>query len=117
MATKTTRSAKAAEPVETVEPTVPEVAADPVTVVKLPDLLDRIVEQTGQKKGVVKPIVEALLTNIAENLKEGTDLALPPLGRLRVIKRKEEDGPLTLKLRFPNNAEKTSENTLAEDDE
>jgi nucleoid DNA-binding protein len=78
-----------------------------VEMMKKPDLLDRVVTRTGLKKRDVKPAVEAALAVMAETLREGTDLNLPPLGKVRVVKTKDLDGGaavLTLKLRTPKNA-------------
>ena len=51
--------------------------------------------------------VEAALAVIAETLRDGTELNLPPLGKLRIVKSKDIGGGaavLTLKLRTMKHA-------------
>ena len=63
--------------------------------------------RTNLKKRDVKPAVEAALAVIGEALRAGNELALPPLGKVRLVKTKELDGGaavMTLKLRIPKNA-------------
>jgi nucleoid DNA-binding protein len=64
---------------------------------KLKDLVDQVASATGTKKPDAKKAVEATLVAIAAALKSGSDLALPPLGKLRVAKT--AGMVLTLKLR------------------
>lgn len=76
-------------------------------VLKKPELFDAVVTRTNLKKRDVKPAVETAMAVIAEALREGTDVNLPPLGKLRIVKSKTlENGAtvLTLKLRTPPNA-------------
>lgn len=99
MARKTTPKADAA--VET----PPQTDAAPM--LKKPELFDEVVARTNLKKRDVKPAVETALAVIVETLREGKDVNLPPLGKLRVVKAKDlENGAtvLTLKLRTPKNA-------------
>jgi Bacterial DNA-binding protein len=64
---------------------------------KLKDLVEQVASATGAKKPDAKKAVEAVLTALSVALKSGSDLALPPLGKLRIVKTA---GPvLTLKLR------------------
>lgn len=114
MATKTTAratKAKAPQPEPEVEPKeAPEVT-------KLPDLVDMVVEATGKNRKEARPIIDALLVAIQAKITAGDDLILPPLGRLRVIKRNEENGVVTLKLRPQNTDAKTAKKALADDEE
>ncbi|WP_128253860.1 HU family DNA-binding protein [Falsirhodobacter deserti] len=116
MVTKTTPRKKAAEPEATEAPA----AKEPSITSKMPDLLDVVVEKTGQKRSSVKSAVDAFLAVMAERLGKGEDLMLPPLGKLRVVKQKEEGGPLTLRLR-PHNpdakSDKNAKESLAEADD
>jgi hypothetical protein len=64
---------------------------------KLKDLVEQVASATGSKKPDAKKAVEAVLTAMASALKSGSDLALPPLGKLRVAKT--TGTVLTLKLR------------------
>ncbi|MCK0094783.1 HU family DNA-binding protein [Yoonia sp. F2084L] len=75
--------------------------------VKKPELLDEVVLRTNLKKRDVKPTVEAALAVIGEALRDGAELNVPPLGKLRLVKSKSlENGAavMTLKLRTPKNA-------------
>ena len=64
---------------------------------KLKDLVDQVASATGTKKSDAKKAVEATLAAIAAALKSGSDLALPPLGKLRIART--TGAVLTLKLR------------------
>lgn len=78
-----------------VEPAVPPAASGPG--LKLKDLVDSVALATGGKKPDVKKAVEATLAALGEALSSGKALAVPPLGKLRVVKNK--GAALTLKLR------------------
>jgi hypothetical protein len=81
---------------------------------KLKDLIDSVAAATGAKKPEVKKTVEATLAALGEALATGKSLAVPPLGKLRVVKNK---GPaLTLKLRLADGA-KAAGLALADDGE
>jgi hypothetical protein len=83
-------------------------------VVKLKDLIESVAGSTGGKKPEVKAVVEATLSALGEALATGKSLAVPPLGKLRVVKNK---GPaLTLKLRLADGA-KAAGLALADDGE
>ena len=82
--------------------------------VKLKDLLDQVTVATGSKKAEVKPVIEAMLAAMGTALATGKALAIPPLGKLRVVKNK---GPaLTLKLRL-GDGPKAAGLALADDEE
>ncbi len=84
-----------------------EADADLPVMMKKPEFLDAIVERTNLKKRDVKPAVEAALAVIAEALKKGEELNLPPMGKIRIVKAKELDAGaqvLTLKLRTMKSA-------------
>ncbi|MDX8353318.1 HU family DNA-binding protein [Cognatiyoonia sp. IB215182] len=93
---------------------------DETSPLKKPDLLDQVVARTNLKKRDVKPAVEAALSVIADALAHGGEVALPPLGKLRIVKSKElSEGArvLTLKLRMPKDASRHATTDLAEDSE
>lgn len=86
--------------------TAPEPADEP-RLIKKPELLEAVVARTGLKKRDVKPAVEAALAVLGDALREGAEVNLPPLGKLRVVKTRALDGgavAMTLKLRTPKNA-------------
>ncbi|MEL7180061.1 MAG: HU family DNA-binding protein [Pseudomonadota bacterium] len=79
--------------------------------VKKPELLDEVVARTNLKKRDVKPAVEAAFAVLAEALRDGAQVNVPPLGKLRVVKAKALDGGadvITLKLRTPKHAAKAA---------
>lgn len=95
---------------ETSPPEPATTAAAPV--MKKPELLDAVVARTNLKKRDVKPAVEAALAVLGDALREGTELNLPPLGKLRIVKNKDlGDGVsvMTLKLRTAKHAALSAE--------
>ncbi len=96
----------------------PPKAADKGDTVKLTDLVDRVVASSGQKKAEATKAVKATLAVLAGAIEAGEVLALPPLGRLTLAKRKTtaKGEILTLKLRR-GGAEKTARQPLAAEDE
>ena len=74
---------------------------------KKPQLLDEVVLRTSLKKRDVKPAVEAAFAVLGDALRDGAEVNVPPLGKLRVVKSKAlENGAavMTLKLRTPKHA-------------
>ena len=107
---KPARAAKS-KPVLTVVETAP--AAKGGTL-KLKELIEQVAGATGGRKPEVKATIEATLAALGEALATGKSLAVPPLGKLRVVKNK---GPaLTLKLRLADGA-KAAGLALADDGE
>lgn len=81
--------------VETVTPVVAEAP------IKKPELIDRVVLETGMKKKDVKPVVEAMLAVLGRALVNGEEITAPPLGKLMIKRVKDLSNAqvLTLKLR------------------
>ncbi|MEM6303092.1 MAG: HU family DNA-binding protein [Pseudomonadota bacterium] len=52
------------------------------------ELIDTVVQRSGMKKRDVKPIVETMLAVFGEGLAEGREVIAPPMGKLRVHKKK-----------------------------
>lgn len=107
---------------KTEAPTAVDVMAEPATsdaqVMKKPELLDQVVARTNLKKRDVKPAVEAALAVILDALQNGSELNLPPLGKLRLVKTKDLEGGATvrtLKLRTPKHAAAAA--AVVEDDD
>lgn len=78
-----------------------------VAQLKKPDLLNEVVTRTNLKRRDVKPTVEAALAVLGEALRDGKELNIQPLGKVRIVKSTpKEDGAavFTLKLRMPKNA-------------
>ena len=57
-------------------------------VMRKKELIDLVVERTGQKKRDVKPAVESMLLVLGEALADNRELILPPFGRLKVKRSK-----------------------------
>ncbi|WP_022704183.1 HU family DNA-binding protein [Pseudorhodobacter ferrugineus] len=68
---------------------------------KKQELVERIVKASGAKKKDVKLIVEAALGVLGDALSAGEELNLPPLGKMKVNRQREEGNAeiLILKLR------------------
>jgi Bacterial DNA-binding protein len=106
-----TKSANADKPVPGSKPAKPEKpvlkvvegdAPAAVGMIKLKDLVDSVTAATGGKKPEVRKTVEATLSAIGAALATGSALAIPPLGKLRVVKN---TGPaMTLKLRLADSS-------------
>ncbi|MFD0979273.1 HU family DNA-binding protein [Tropicimonas aquimaris] len=73
--------------------------------VRKPDLVDRVVAATGAKKADVRSVVDATLAELGKALAKGETLQLPPLGRVKVQKRKPVDGGEVLQVRLRQVAE------------
>lgn len=99
----TTKAATAAPKTTVVETVKPVVASAPI---KKPELIDRVMAETGMKKKDVKPVVEAMLTVLGRALSEGEDLTVPPLGKVMVKRMKDVANArvMTVRVRHPNTA-------------
>ena len=59
---------------------------------KRKELVDLVVARSGMKKRDVKPVVESMLEVLGQTLGEGREFNLPPLGKLKVQRMKDNDG-------------------------
>lgn len=57
--------------------------------IKKPELVDRVVAESGLKKKDVKPVVEATLAVLTKALVNGEELQVPPLGKVKINKMKD----------------------------
>lgn len=82
--------------------TVKAVVAD--APIKKPELIDRVMAETGLKKKDVKPVVEAMLAVLGRALIAGEELTVPPLGKVMINRSKEVANAtiVNIKLRHPN---------------
>ncbi len=114
---KAARAKPAAKPETASAPEAADASAGATatrSAVKLKDLIESVATATGGRKPEVKAAVEATLTALRDALAAGQALAVPPLGKLRVVKTK---GPaLTLKLRVAEGG-KAAGLALADDGE
>jgi nucleoid DNA-binding protein len=111
-------------------PRVPAPVAEPETtappeetraeVLKLKELVERVVQATGAKKKDTRELVEATLGEISAALLRGEELNLPGLGRVRVARSAEKEGraTVTLKMRTASGGKKKeAKEALAEAEE
>lgn len=116
---KPAAAAKAA-PAKAAKPAPAEVVAEAAgeavgaTVTKIKELVARIAEATGQKKGAVKEIVEATLGEIGKALEQGEALHLPGLGRLRVSRSKAAGTGTVMSVKVKRAGAKAAKNTSSE---
>ena len=54
------------------------------------ELIEAVVERSGRKKRDVKPAVESLLEVLGEALADQRELVLPPFGRFKIKRRKDQ---------------------------
>jgi len=85
------------------------------------ELLNRISEADGAKRGDTRNILDAILAEMNRALAEGRDLDLPPFGRLRLVRKKtgKDGGPaLVCRVRLDDPSRvKTGKETLAKPSE
>ena len=121
MATRTPKSPMA-KPQTAPPATASETAATSEQApMKLKELIEAVVERTGQRKGEVRTAVQAALAVIGETLGEGQEMNLPGLGKLKVNRTKPTPrGKMMMvkliqnqKLAAPKPAEATSPTTAA----
>lgn len=94
-----------------------EVAAEGGGGLRKKELIDRVVAATGARRRDAGPAVEATLAALGDALARGEALVLPPLGRMRVVKRKDSaKGGTTLTLKLSRGGAKgaAGEGGLAE---
>lgn len=60
-----------------------------VHVVKKKELIERVSEASGIRKGIAKKVIEATLKEMGDIMQEGTEMNLPPLGKLSINRQKE----------------------------
>jgi hypothetical protein len=94
--------------------TVKTVVAD--APIKKPELIERVMAETGMKKKDVKPVVEAMLAVLGRALIGGEELTVPPLGKLMINRTKEVSNAtiVNLKLRHPNAAKVRNDAPIAD---
>lgn len=62
--------------------------------------VEMVAARCGQRKNDVKPIVEAVLEELGAALAEGHELQIPPLGKVKVTKTRENERAHVLSLRL-----------------
>ena len=64
------------------------------------DLLAAVAARSALPKSDLRSVIELVLEEMGTALSDGKDLALPPLGRVKVQRRKESGGAEILSLRL-----------------
>ncbi len=83
--------------------------------VRKKDFVDQLAGASGIRKGDVRIVLDAALTLIGERLKAGDEIALPPLGRLRLIKERDNGKARIATLRLQTaSGDETADAPLAE---
>lgn len=59
-----------------------------VGILRKKELIDTVVKRSGVKKKDAKPVIEAMLAELGEMLADGREMALPPLGRVKINRQK-----------------------------
>lgn len=80
---------------------------------KKKELIDVVTERSGVKKRSVKPVVDALLAVLGEELAKGRELNLQPLGKMKInrIKQMSNGRVVMCKLRQSDNDEDETPST------
>ena len=101
------RTLKAAQPPKPVPRPVPKAAPKKQQNVELSkqELLERITTESGMKKGEARAALDAVLTALRGALAEGLDISAAPLGKIRLVRKKDtpngELAVLRVKLKDP----------------
>ncbi len=85
--------------VEAVDALAPEAPAA-VVQVKKKDFVERVAARSGAKKAVARDLTDAVLEVLAQALTQGESLALPPLGKLTVLRQSDKAGGEVLHLKL-----------------
>jgi nucleoid DNA-binding protein len=95
-------------------------AADPApdTTFRRPDLIQAVAERSDLKRSDCKLVLELVLEELGKALDGRDELALPPLGKMSIKKRKVAGAGemLTIKLKRPPQATAAKPGDSAQDD-
>ncbi|QYX55314.1 HU family DNA-binding protein [Roseovarius sp. SCSIO 43702] len=83
---------------------------------KKQELFKKVADRSGAKKNQVKPIVEAAMEVLGEALAQGRDLNLPPLGKIKQNRVKDNPNArvIVAKIRQPKEGAETVKDTVAD---
>lgn len=93
-------------PAKKLETTQPVAAAPEAPVpsdLRKRELIEAVVLRSGVKKRDAKPVIEAMLAELGENLAAGRDLTLPPLGKVKVAREKDTPNGRVIVVRVRQN--------------
>jgi DNA-binding protein HU-alpha len=92
------------------QPPVPKAKIKPKPLTKNAELskrqlLDRIVTESGMKKGDARTVLDAVLSGLRDAIADGHDIAASPLGKIKLVRKKDtpngELAVLRVKLKDP----------------
>lgn len=87
----TTAATKPPAATKTTTSTAPKPSVVATSEMRKPELIDKVVEQSGVRKKFAKPVVEAMLEVLGETLAKGRGLTVQPLGKV-IIQRSKDAG-------------------------
>ncbi|AJE47629.1 HU family DNA-binding protein [Celeribacter indicus] len=92
-------------------PAAPVEAPKATVVMKKKEMIAKVAEASGVKRGDAKKAMEATLALLGEALQSGQKLDLPPLGKLSIKNQRESSGAhiIVTKLRRPKGMLETAE--------
>lgn len=96
----TTKRASARTPAIKSVPEGESIPENEPTTLKRNDLLQAVAARSALPKSDLRPVIELVLDELGEALASGRDLALPPLGRVKIQRRKEIEAGEVLSLRL-----------------
>ncbi|MEM6609599.1 MAG: HU family DNA-binding protein [Pseudomonadota bacterium] len=103
--TSTARKRTARAPAITTMPTEETDSVENDQVFKRNDLLDAVAARSAMARSDLRAVIELVLDEVGGALTSGHDLALAPLGRIKVQKRKSTDGAEVMTLRLRRKSE------------
>mgnify|MGYP000219925439 CR=1 FL=1 len=77
-------------------------------VMRKKELIERVVARSGIKKKDAKPVVEAMLAELGDALAENRELALPPMGKVKVRREKTMPNGRVLVVKIRQNGTRTT---------
>jgi nucleoid DNA-binding protein len=116
--TKTTKKAAATSLATVAAPEVVDSEAPNVSAPELrkKELIDTVVARSGIKKRDAKPVIEAMLAVLGENVAQGRDINIAPMGKIKVtrMKRTTKAQVITMRLRRNENQQQEAADPIAQ---
>lgn len=95
----------------------PKTNLQPRLQLRMRDVLERVVDRSGMRKGEARTAIETTLAVVAEAIENGEDLDLPGLGKLKLQRERETPRGKAYVLKLIRNAPAAAGNQpLAEDE-
>lgn len=80
---------------------------------KKPELLGRLSAVTGLPKSRVRPVMEAMLEILGEAVADGREMQLPPMGKVKPLRSKEQGAARISHLKIRQVAQKETDGAKA----